>query len=269
MAGGLERRDGGALGGQLDQGVVVADRCRRGGGVGVVAARLQRQRSLARGRGQLLEPEAEGDLGLRARAGEGPAAASTIPSNSPSDSLRSRVSTLPCSSTSSRSGRNAKSWERRRRLAVPTRAPCGHLVERRRLAHVGVDGIRAAEHAHQPERVGTVAGQVLGRVDRQVRLAVQHRPLHPAHEALLVAGLAVARLDGDDLGAAERLGDELRLREREPASPRSQLQPVAQLGRALAPARLAQRVAPRASRASSGALRASRPNSSRRALTYT
>ena len=54
-----------------------------------------------------------------------PATASTIASTSPSPSLRRRVSTLPCSSLTSRSGRAASSCARRRRLAVPTRAPSG------------------------------------------------------------------------------------------------------------------------------------------------
>ena len=54
-----------------------------------------------------------------------PARASTSASTSPAASLPSRVSTLPCSSTGSRSGRAAQSCARRRRLAVPTRAPSG------------------------------------------------------------------------------------------------------------------------------------------------
>ena len=54
-----------------------------------------------------------------------PAAASTMPSYWPSSSLRSRVSRLPRSGCTSRSGRIALSCTTRRRLEVPTRAPCG------------------------------------------------------------------------------------------------------------------------------------------------
>ena len=54
-----------------------------------------------------------------------PASASTMPSNSPRASFSSRVVTLPRRSRSSRSGRSASSWLRRRRLDVPTTAPCG------------------------------------------------------------------------------------------------------------------------------------------------
>ena len=52
-----------------------------------------------------------------------PAAASTSTSTSPAARLRSRVSTLPRSSRTSRSGRAASSCARRRSALVPTRAP--------------------------------------------------------------------------------------------------------------------------------------------------
>ena len=54
-----------------------------------------------------------------------PAAASTMPSYWPSSSLRSRVSRLPRSGCTSRSGRTALSCTTRRRLDVPTFAPGG------------------------------------------------------------------------------------------------------------------------------------------------
>src|SRR5450759_4330479 len=54
-----------------------------------------------------------------------PAAASTTASRSPSVTRRSRVSTLPRRSTTSRSGRTASSWATRRGEPVPTRAPLG------------------------------------------------------------------------------------------------------------------------------------------------
>ena len=54
-----------------------------------------------------------------------PAAANTIASYWPSSSLRKRVSKLPRSGSIFKSGRCALSSTRRRRLEVPTTAPCG------------------------------------------------------------------------------------------------------------------------------------------------
>ncbi len=54
-----------------------------------------------------------------------PAAASTMAAYCPSSSLRRRVSRLPRSGSMRRSGRNALSSTVRRRLEVPTTAPCG------------------------------------------------------------------------------------------------------------------------------------------------
>ncbi len=59
-----------------------------------------------------------------------PAAASTSTSTSPAACLRSRVSTFPRSSTTSRSGRSASSCARRRSALVPTRAPSRTCVSR-------------------------------------------------------------------------------------------------------------------------------------------
>src|SRR5437667_4226178 len=60
-----------------------------------------------------------------------PAAARTIASQLPWRSLRIRVSTLPRRSWSTRSGRSAATWARRRRLVVPTREPAGSLLSSR------------------------------------------------------------------------------------------------------------------------------------------
>ena len=54
-----------------------------------------------------------------------PAAASTMASYKPSSSLRRRVSRLPRRGSMRRSGRKARNCVRRRRLEVPTTAPCG------------------------------------------------------------------------------------------------------------------------------------------------
>ena len=54
-----------------------------------------------------------------------PASASTTASYSPSASFRRRVSTLPRNGRTWMRGLIASSWERRRRLDVPTRAPSG------------------------------------------------------------------------------------------------------------------------------------------------
>ena len=57
-----------------------------------------------------------------------PAAASTMASYNPSSSLRSRVSRLPRKGSILRSGRDARSSAMRRRLELPTTAPCGKLA---------------------------------------------------------------------------------------------------------------------------------------------
>ena len=56
---------------------------------------------------------------------ESPASASTMASNSPSSTFRSRVSTLPRMPRTSRSGRARSSWATRRGEPDPTTAPCG------------------------------------------------------------------------------------------------------------------------------------------------
>ena len=91
----------------------------------VVAAHLQGQRALARRRHHLLAGEREADLRRRGRAGAARRRRARSRRARPRRACRSRVSTLPCSSSTRRSGRAASSWARRRRLAVPTRAPSG------------------------------------------------------------------------------------------------------------------------------------------------
>ena len=59
-----------------------------------------------------------------------PETASRMASKSPSAARRRRVSTLPRSISTFRSGRRARAWAWRRRLAVPSRAPVGRSSNR-------------------------------------------------------------------------------------------------------------------------------------------
>ena len=70
-------------------------------------------------------PQPLGDDLLEAEPPD-PAAASTVASYSPSETLRIRVSTFPRIERISRSGRNAASCADRLRLLVPTTAPAGN-----------------------------------------------------------------------------------------------------------------------------------------------
>ncbi len=122
-----------------------------------------------------------------------PATASTIASSSPSASLRSRVSTLPCSSLTSRSGRAASSCARRRRLAVPTLAPSGTSSSEDPTPIQASARILPRRHRGQHQPLGQLRRQVLGRVDPDLRLAIEQRPLDPPHEPRLVPSSTVGR----------------------------------------------------------------------------
>ena len=185
VAGGVERAHERALGRQARERVAVGERAaalgRRRSSAG---ARLEREAALP-GRGHHVLG-VERACPRRSRPSRSrPACASTIASKSPSASRRRRVSTLPRSSRTSRSGRSASSAARRRRLAVPDDRALGQLVERagaaERVARVGALG-----HAHDREPVGQLGGHVLGRVHGEVDLAGQQRLLDLLHEARLV-----------------------------------------------------------------------------------
>ena len=122
-----------------------------------------------------------------------PACASTSAAKSPSARRRRRVSTLPRSSRTSRSGRSASSWARRRRLLVPTARAVGQLPQRGRPAE-RVERVRALRHADDGQAGGQLGGYVLGGVHRQVDLAGEERVLDLLDEAGLVQPGA-ARLD--------------------------------------------------------------------------
>ena len=124
---------------------------------GVVGARLERERALRDRRAASRRARGRGSRARRGRGGAGPAYASTTAS-SPSDALRSRVSTLPRTMWSSRSGRSALSCAPRRSEEVPTFAPFGSrssVFQRgraERVARVLALGHRADDEAGREQR---------------------------------------------------------------------------------------------------------------------
>ena len=155
-------------------------------------ARLERQGALPDGR-----HEAAGSQSLRVRRidAEAPQAGAGQhhASNSPSASLRRRVSTLPRRSTTCRAGYAARSSAARRRLLVPTRAPAGRRVEAARLArHQHVARVFALRHRGQDQPGRQLGGQVLHRVHRAVDLAGTQRLLDLLDEQPLAADRAQA-----------------------------------------------------------------------------
>jgi hypothetical protein len=82
----------------------------------------------------------------------------------------------------------------------------GDLVERGAGADPGVGRVLARRHRADRETLGQLGGQILGGVDADLGLAAEQCQLDPAHEAGLVARLAV-RGDLDQLGATEHLCD--------------------------------------------------------------
>ena len=260
-AGRLEHGDDGPLGGQLAQRGLLADlggsrRCsprRR-------LAALQHQRALARRRDHPTRSGIGKAISPSRPSRRSPAAASTIASSSPScepaqPGVDVAVQLL-----------DAQVRPRGEQLGAAAQAggadpgALGHVVERGAGADPGVGRVLARRHRGDRQALGHLGRQVLGRVDADLGLAAQQRPLDPAHEARLVARLAVGG-DLDQLGAAEQLGDLPRLSQGERAAAGGDAQRqvdllAAQLGDA----------SPSAS--ASGSVSASRPNSSRRALTY-
>ena len=159
--------------------------------VGVVRARLERQAALAGRRGHLRRGRTRNAISSVAAEPPSPAAASTIPSSRRRRACARRVSTLPRSSTISRSGRSASSCERRRRLAVPTRAPSGpRRASPRRRSNASAGSSRPGTPTSASPS-GSSPGRSLARVDGEVDLAVEQRALDPADEARLVADVAV------------------------------------------------------------------------------
>ena len=162
-----------------------------------------------------------------------PAQASRMASSSPSSSRRKRVSTLPRSSSSLRSGRACRSCAWRRGLDVPTRAPLRQVGEtlmaqrQERVVRIG-----ARQHRRDAEARRQLARHVLHRVHGDVGAAFLHRDLEFLDEQALAADLreravlhAVAlrahrhELDGQvGMRGPQQRGDVLGLPERELAA---------------------------------------------------
>ncbi len=211
-----------------------------------------------------------------------PASASRAASHSPSASLRSRVSTLPRSGTTSTSARSARSCERRRRLEVPTRAPAGSASIDRAPTSASCAS-SPGWHGRDLEARGQLPGHVLRAVHREVDLSGEQRLLDLLHEPRLVVGPAAAvaaRGDRDQLGlepgmrCAQQVRDVARLDQRQGAAARADTQCLQRLWRrrldrigvtSARPFALRAESSARASNAERSSV--SRPNSSRRACT--
>src|SRR5581483_3355066 len=118
-----------------------------------------------------------------------PAAARMMASYSPSSSLRRRVSTLPRSGRTLRSGRRARSCAWRRRLLVPTRA-LGQARQRVKVARQeGIARVLAASDGGDVKLGRNLRGQVLQTMDGEVHAAREQRFLDLLGEHALGADL--------------------------------------------------------------------------------
>ena len=114
-----------------------------------------RRAPLVRPPGRTPRVEAGSRSGCSSPSRRRPAAASRMTSAWPASSLPRRVSTLPRSGTTSRSGRSAASRPLRRADDVPTRAPGRDLGQRRPRPAAGVAGVVALGHrADRPSPSG-------------------------------------------------------------------------------------------------------------------
>ena len=159
-----------------------------------------------------------------------PQAASMTASSPRSPRLRRRVSTLPRTGSTTRSGRSASSSARRRMRRRPDPRAARHVAERAGAGRTRRRARRRAAGRRPSARLGMVlAGQVLGRVHRDVDAPVEQRLLDLAHEDAAAAELgepaapvAIAeRRDRHDAprpcpSARSAVARELGLRQREP-----------------------------------------------------
>ena len=142
------------------------------------------------GAGSIVSAESHSVTSLSRPIRRTPAAASTAASNSPSATLRTRVSTFPRIERTSRSPRSARSWAARRRLLVPTREPGRELRERAGLpCDEAVAHVLASGHRADHDVGGILGRQVLERVHGQVDLTVAKRALELRREEPLPADL--------------------------------------------------------------------------------
>ena len=119
----------------------------------------------------------------------------------PSSSLRSRVSRLPRSGSMRRSGRSASNCTTRRRLEVPTQAPCGRSCRRAKRGLTKASrGSSRSSTAAEHEAGRQLHRHVLQRMHGQVRAAVFERRLQFLDEQALAADLGQRAVE--DLVAA-------------------------------------------------------------------
>ena len=284
-AGRLEQGDGGALGGQLAQRALVADPLPPLRGPRSSSARTWRTSAPWPAAGVIVSAGiAKADLVLApepAQAGGGEDDRVELALGE----LAQPGVDVAVQLLDPRSGRAASSWARRRRLAVPTRAPSGTSSSEAPAPIQASAGSSRAGTAAIASPSGISRRQVLGRVDADLGLAVEQRPLDPAHEAGLVA--AAPRREETSTSSAPPSSSatwlawasasalprvamrSVALRSRRPRSltcgARFALRVLDLLGYAALPDRRVRHARPGAS--PSGSVSASSPNSSRRALT--
>ncbi|MEX2107212.1 MAG: hypothetical protein WD810_09975 [Solirubrobacterales bacterium] len=208
-AGGLEQRHRGALGGQLTQGVAVADRPHRGSTRRVLRSHLQRERALAGGGDHPLGGDREPDLPL---APEPPQAG-----GGEDDRVEVSLGELAQAGVDvAVQLLDPQVRARRQQLGAAAQArgadpgPLGHVLERPAGPDPDVGRVLARRHRGDLQALRHLSRQVLGGVDAEVGLTGQQRPLDPVHEARLVPGLAVGG-HLDQLRPANQLGHLARL----------------------------------------------------------
>ena len=143
-----------------------------------------------------------------------PAPARIAACTCPSSTLRSRVGTLPRSSTTSRSERRCSSCARRRKTRRADAAAARQVVERlgeEPIVHdEHIARILALEHRDEREARRHVGGKILERVHAAVDLPRRERilellreqPLRADRAQRFVELLVADRLEGDELGLA-------------------------------------------------------------------
>ena len=222
---GAERGQKGALGGGFQARAPILERGERGlhfiGAADRPAGeRLDTERALAATRDEVAGVErdgrdaAVGGVALSRSSRISPAIARMIASKSPAARRASRVSTLPRSATTSRSGRRRSASKRRRADEVPSRAPFARassesppVAREQRVARVGALG-----HRRDTESRGEQRRQVFHRMHREIDPALDERLLQLLDEEALTADLGERRrghavaagADGNDLDSRRR-----------------------------------------------------------------
>ena len=142
-----------------------------------------------------------------------PASASSVASISPVSALRSRVSTLPRSSSTLRSGLSRRACACRRSDAAPRRAPWGRAaIELASAGDQRVAHVLAFETGGDRHAFGQQGRQVLGRMHRGVDLAVEQRRVDLLGEQPLAAGFGERPVLDEVAAGADDLRARLRSR---------------------------------------------------------